>query len=198
MKTLVKSLAGALGAVMLFAASTQAATVSVSYDEPLVDVGVPTADSTSGLVEQGVSGSIGGQRRSPWETTANPGYTYTSVYGNSSATFLLGSLMNSLTFMWGSVDTYNTMEFYNNGNKVDTVVGQDAINEGATPGLEFIIATILTDAYFDEVRFISDSNSFEFANVEISAVPLPAALPLYGAGVAILGFLGWRKRRAAA
>ncbi|PHQ72228.1 MAG: hypothetical protein COB93_01105 [Sneathiella sp.] len=32
----------------------------------------------------------------------------------------------------------------------------------------------------------------------ISAVPLPAALPLYGAGLAVMGFVGWRKRRKAA
>ncbi|WP_025896824.1 hypothetical protein [Sneathiella glossodoripedis] len=31
--------------------------------------------------------------------------------------------------------------------------------------------------------------------VTVSAVPLPAALPLYAAGVALLGFLGWRKRK---
>ncbi len=28
----------------------------------------------------------------------------------------------------------------------------------------------------------------------VSAVPLPAALPLYGAGMAILGFIGWRRK----
>lgn len=28
-----------------------------------------------------------------------------------------------------------------------------------------------------------------------SVVPLPAALPLYGAGLAIMGFIGWRKKR---
>ncbi len=33
-------------------------------------------------------------------------------------------------------------------------------------------------------------------NVAVSVVPLPAALPLYGAGVALLGFLGWRRKRA--
>ncbi len=33
---------------------------------------------------------------------------------------------------------------------------------------------------------------------QISAVPLPAALPLYGAGLAVLGFVGWRKKRKAA
>ncbi|WP_169566135.1 hypothetical protein [Sneathiella limimaris] len=34
--------------------------------------------------------------------------------------------------------------------------------------------------------------------VTVSAVPLPAALPLYGAGIAVLSFLGWRKRRGSA
>lgn len=32
----------------------------------------------------------------------------------------------------------------------------------------------------------------------VSAVPLPAALPLYGAGIAVLGFMGWRRRKNAA
>lgn len=32
-------------------------------------------------------------------------------------------------------------------------------------------------------------------NVRVSAVPLPASLPLYGAGIAILGYVGWRRKR---
>lgn len=31
--------------------------------------------------------------------------------------------------------------------------------------------------------------------ISVSAVPLPAAFPLYGAGVALLGFLGWNRKR---
>ncbi len=45
------------------------------------------------------------------------------------------------------------------------------------------------------------SGDFPFKlNVEtqISAVPLPAAFPLYGAGLAVMGFIGWRKRKKAA
>ncbi len=34
-------------------------------------------------------------------------------------------------------------------------------------------------------------------NVVLNAIPLPAALPLMGTGLAVLGFLGWRRRRAA-
>jgi len=37
--------------------------------------------------------------------------------------------------------------------------------------------------------------SGRFTTGTISAVPLPAALPLYGAGMALMGFIGWRKKR---
>ena len=36
------------------------------------------------------------------------------------------------------------------------------------------------------------------ANFLFSPVPLPAALPLMGSGLALLGFMGWRKKRKAA
>ncbi|MEH6401808.1 MAG: hypothetical protein V7750_00450 [Sneathiella sp.] len=36
--------------------------------------------------------------------------------------------------------------------------------------------------------------SIYYSPSSLSVVPLPAALPLYGAGIVVLGFLGWRKR----
>ncbi len=41
-------------------------------------------------------------------------------------------------------------------------------------------------------------DDYYLKSVTVSAVPLPAALPLYGAGLAVIGFVGWRKRRKAA
>jgi len=38
----------------------------------------------------------------------------------------------------------------------------------------------------------------KFTQISVSAVPLPAALPLMGAGFAALGFMGWRRKRKAA
>lgn len=35
------------------------------------------------------------------------------------------------------------------------------------------------------------------ARFEVSPVPLPAALPLFGSGLAILGYAGWRRKRTA-
>ncbi len=35
--------------------------------------------------------------------------------------------------------------------------------------------------------------SFDFN--EVSAIPIPAALPLFGTGLALMGFVGWRRKR---
>ena len=42
--------------------------------------------------------------------------------------------------------------------------------------------------------FTDDPQAYT-ANAVPSAVPLPAALPLYGAGLAFMGFIGWRRKR---
>ncbi len=61
-------------------------------------------------------------------------------------------------------------------------VGVGSYNQGMT-------------AYFDGVFFYGNDHELLY-DFEVSVVPLPAALPLYGAGVAILGFLGWRRKKA--
>ncbi len=199
MKTLFKNFIGAVVLSVVFAATAQSATVSISTDDPIAALPVLTADATTGTVSENTSGSIVDVQRSPWDTVAGlEDSLYTSVSGGASASYVFDTLMNSLTFMWGSVDLYNSIEFYNDGNLLgESIVGQDAINAGAVEGSDFVIATILTNDFFDEIRFLSSTNAFEYANIEVSVVPLPAALPLYGAGMALLGFLGWRKRKAA-
>lgn len=47
---------------------------------------------------------------------------------------------------------------------------------------------------------ISSASGFDYAAgfASVSAVPVPAALPLFGTGLAIMGFVGWRRKRNAA
>jgi len=40
--------------------------------------------------------------------------------------------------------------------------------------------------------------SIDFTEPVVSVVPLPAALPLFGSGLAVMGFIGWRRKRLAA
>jgi len=42
----------------------------------------------------------------------------------------------------------------------------------------------------------NNANDF-YVNGATAVIPLPAALPLFGTGLGILGFLGWRRRRKA-
>ncbi|PCI05301.1 MAG: hypothetical protein COB78_01435 [Hyphomicrobiales bacterium] len=53
------------------------------------------------------------------------------------------------------------------------------------------------ETYFDNVKFSNDPINLAY-DFELAAVPIPAALPLFGTGLAIMGFIGWhRKRRQA-
>jgi len=51
--------------------------------------------------------------------------------------------------------------------------------------------------YVDNVNFSNGVTTLmaDFETLQVAAVPLPAALPLYGTGIMLLGLLGWRKRR---
>lgn len=52
--------------------------------------------------------------------------------------------------------------------------------------------------YVDNFYF-NNGNGVNFsADFELSAVPLPAALPLYGVGLAAMGLVGWARKRKAA
>ncbi len=46
-----------------------------------------------------------------------------------------------------------------------------------------------------EVTWVQSFPFHQFDNINASLVPLPAALPLMGTGLALLGFMGWRRKR---
>ncbi len=48
------------------------------------------------------------------------------------------------------------------------------------------------------IDFVNDPANFQVARIEISAVPLPAALPLFGAALIGIGFLSRRRKNAEA
>lgn len=74
----------------------------------------------------------------------------------------------------GSIDFGGTMELSNVGD-VFTIVGAQGITVNSL------------DAGIVNNRF----------GEQLSTVPLPAALPLFGTGLAAMGFIGWRRKRRA-
>ena len=173
--------------------TANAATVSLDYTLPTPDAaGVLAPTSTTGTVGLNVIGNdFAGSElsRSPWDTTIYEATgKYNAVYGGATATYLYSVDQTEFSLMWGSPDTYNTLEFFNNGGSVFSVVGT-AVQPPVSSGF---VNVSVTDLVFDKVVFSSADDSFEYAKLSHSPIPIPAAVWLFGSG--LLGLVGIARR----
>lgn len=177
------------------ASASNAATVTWSA-LPLAATANPIANVTTGTVSENVTGNVAGERRSPWLDIPSDvgvaadaaGSFYTAVGKNSSATYEFG-VRNSFSFVWGSPDTYNVVEFLLGGAVVDTFtvtglsLGDIFPARFGTNSATASFSNIGSKGVFDSVRLSAvGQNAFEYAN--IAAVPVPAA------GLMLLSALG--------
>ena len=182
-------------ATTITSVNTTGSAVPVNLNDSLI---LPTgaAWDVSGTPAS-VTGSASGLYLSPIDDGAAGGLDETTSYwnltgGNTGIMDFTGT-HTSLSFLWGSVDTYNAVEFWLNGNVVATIISAmlvPAPTPGTSGGASFVTVAGLT---FDEVHFTTTGNSFEFMGVS-AAVPLPAGgLLLIGA---IGGLAALRRRKA--
>ena len=124
--------------------------------------------------------------------------------GTGEAILSFGSAQKYLGLLWGSMDTYNTLSFYNGTTLVDTLTGATVIG-GTTGGFSSsgdqgingtAYVNITSDVAFDKVIASSTSYAFEFDNVAVVPEPttvLAGALLLLPFGVSTIRSL---RRRA--
>ena len=82
------------------------------------------------------------------------------------------------------------------GTEIQAFTAETSLASNAFPGTWFGFTGFTFDAI--EVVPGGTNQAFRLDNLqysEVAPVPLPAALPLFGTGLGILGFLGWRRRR---
>lgn len=118
-----------------------------------------------------------------------------------------------------------TVETFSLGRIFDGIDGNDGFDlAGDSPGSAILtnvielsafiplatLSTLIADGFLNFGFIPTEANqpgqgvpaslslSVSFENDDISAVPVPAALPLFGTGLAIMGFMGWRRKRKAA
>ena len=120
-----------------------------------------------------------------------------------------------LGLLWGSVDSYNTLELLKDGVVVDTITGSDIFAAAASQnitltaqsqGADGTVYVNLSNApTFDAFRVTSSNYAFEFDNVAFkngsnapNEVPLPPALLLIGSAIAGAGLMGRRRKGASA
>jgi len=121
----------------------------------------------------------------------------TGSVATASATLDFSAFGNQsyLGILWGSVDSYNTLAFYDGATLVGTLTGGDILspangNQGVT-GTAYV--NIFSDRSFNKVVATSTLFAFEFDNVAF-AVPEPSTTIAALSGIGILGLHTLRRR----
>ncbi|WP_187431087.1 hypothetical protein ROLI_046160 (plasmid) [Roseobacter fucihabitans] len=124
------------------------------------------------------------------------------------AEFSFDGLTKSVSFLWGSPDgNQNTLSLTRDGTVFKTFNGEDVLGAAAGVagnlvsgnGAAYITITASGDEYFDGLLFGSSGQTFEFSNISaVSAVPLPAGVPLILTALGGFAYLARRKKNTKA
>ena len=174
------------------------------YSGPTPTYDFETAAPVSGGAIR--TGNVGGVAAQPYGSTGN--YWTVGPTDGSPGIFDLSSYVyiNTLSFIWGSVDRYNTIEFLDAGGNVLASFGGLAVNNPANgnqtnPNTNPLVTFTFTgtDGYnVAAARLTSTNNAFETDNWAIvGGVPEPSTWALLILGFGAIGF-SMRRRRAAA
>jgi hypothetical protein len=143
---------------------------------------------------------------------AAPPYNDNTTYGSvgssvgSPAGSAILTLVNSITYFgmyWGSVDTYNTISFYDASNTLlGSVTGSAILNpangEQGAGGSVYTNFTFGLGESAKYIKFESTQAAFEFDNIAVAPVPEPSTWAMMILGFLGVGFLAYRRKSGAA
>ena len=167
----------------------------------------------SGTAAATVEGSVTGQHAAPALSGLNNQF-FGPLYSGPDATHYLSTGTGSVTLtfadgpmhylglLWGSIDNYNSLTFFDGSTELGTITGSEVLSpaNGNTGAVGTAYVNINSTVAFTSVVASSTSNAFELDNVAYapSAVPEPSSLALCGiAGVAGLVVARVRRKRIA-
>lgn len=169
---------------------------TITFDTPAV--------TTFSMNAQVRAGNLSGKYRSPYDDS---GFASVSGYETldyfaagpdstpNPATLSFDYEAKAFEMLWGSIDNYNGVTLLLDGVVIGTITDEDiapASDEPAARGASYVL--IESDMKFNSIRFDSgDSNAFEFANISVALVPLPAGMLLLLTGMAGLGVASRRR-----
>jgi len=127
----------------------------------------------------------------PFHDTSN----YLALLGGGSETISFSTVKDAFGLYWGSLDPYNTVDFFRNNVLVVSYTGAQIApliangGQGSDNSNRYVIFSGLR---FDRVVLSSGGNSFEFDNVA-AAAPELASWALMLLGFATIGFAAYRR-----
>lgn len=147
-------------------------------------------------------GSIGGSFQSPFNNT---GLADTQSYfsiggsnngngGGSPMTLEFGTAVTEFSFLWGSIDSYNEIEFFDAGqNSLGFISGSGVLGNppptNPTNYEEVVLLSVFADqSVGDSIKYIT------FASINQAALEIafenPTAVPLPASGLLLIGAFG--------
>lgn len=164
---------------------------------PTFDFETPTP--FSGLI---TNASLSGVRAQPFGSTGN----FATVGPDDGTPGILDltsfGVIDSITFLWGSVDSYNTLDVLDladnvmisfTGSQVAALANGNQTNPFTNP-LATLTFTGGDRTNVGALRFSSTANAFEFDNVTVAtAVPEPATWIMMILGFGLIGGLARRR-----
>jgi hypothetical protein len=116
------------------------------------------------------------------------GSGYTHNHGNQNETMAMSFLLDNVwTNVFGAAVTGN-----NSPNLLSAIPTPIMFANAMISGIRLTSSIGVNQTYHGMYKDVN----FNFKPA-LSVVPLPAALPLYGAGMLVLGLIGWRRKRNA-
>ncbi|WP_374578504.1 PEPxxWA-CTERM sorting domain-containing protein [Phenylobacterium sp.] len=154
-----------------------------------------------------VNGSLSGVYAAPAGNTSQylvvPGLQNASGYATLDLTGVLaGQYVDTFSFYWGSVDTYNTLELYDKNNvfigKVEggTLPPANGDQVDGNSNIRVNFGLTGADRNLGYLKFYSDGKAFELDDIAFatSAVPEPATWAMMIAGFGMAGAAIRRRR----
>lgn len=145
-----------------------------------------------------VNGTLVNRYAEPYPSLAGPDTTNYVTTGIGSATLAFSTAQTYFGLLWGSVDAYNSLDFYDAANHLlGAFTGLDVTHSanGNQGYLGTYYVNFSSTTPFKKVVASSSRYAFEFDNVAIDppAVPEPASIAVLGVGLLTLTVL---RRRA--
>lgn len=172
-----------LGSGAQTAWSTGGTSVAVSFTAP--NSGVVNGSVSNMYAAPFLSGGNGLGFGSPNQPNGADATNYLTS-GTGSVTLDFGVGLSYLGLLWGSVDDYNTIEFFDGLTSIGSFTGADVLalpNGNQGPGGSVYVNFNNLDGLFTSVVLTSGTNAFEVDNFAINSVGVPDS----GATVALLG-----------
>jgi hypothetical protein len=177
--------------------TTQVAEATV-YD---FDNGKPSSYTGEGWT---LNKSVPGYAAAPaGDTTPYLSVAFPESAGSETFTAAPGTSYNYFGLYWGSIDDYNSIEFFLGNTSLGKFTGLNVIQTGTALGDQvsagsnrYVNFWFRDELEFDRVVFNTTNFAFESDNHAYARVPEPGTFALMGAGFAAFAFMRRRRRES--